>query len=177
MSARDVACIGIRLLALWVVLHVVEMAGSWTVGLIQAPTEVWRTQTWLLGSGLMAVYLVIAAALWREAPNLAGWMTPAGAGGPAPGGGLEADVLYGAMFAGVGVFVISQAVPELANALVRMFQTRQYALANHMTMMSSPNLEWVGPTAKALFGVFLLLGARVLGRMARRVRSAGWEAE
>lgn len=175
MNTRGVAQVGVRLLALWVVLQVVDMAGSWAVALIEAPTEVWRTQTWLVGSGVMAVYLVIAAALWRAAPNLAGRMVPAEFGGPAPGGGPEADVLYGALFAGVGVFIISQAVPALATALAGIFQTHQYAIANHMTMLSTPNLNWVGPTAKALFGVFLLLGARGLGRMACRVRNAGWE--
>lgn len=156
MTNRGVAVLGVRLLALYLLVHSLAnlpmMAG--TVHL----QAYWR---------LLAA-LVLAGLLWWRAGRVASWMLPQRTAVPPPPAADPAD-WYALAFAAVGLLVTVQALPvliEVAAQAYRQSRNFQDLDAAQLTALSTAALR-LG------LGLALLLGGRGFTRLIARLRTSG----
>lgn len=154
LSHRGLAVVGIRLLALYLVLRALD-------GLIpllaardaEEPAAGWIVAGWPL---------VMAVLLWFGVGRLAGWIVPArrsaAPDGPPPRLPPAAD----AVFAGVGLFLVVDGLADLA------------ALWPSLTVPLWPlHEDAFGPATRIAAGVFVFTGAHGFARLHLWLRFAG----
>lgn len=153
ISHRGLAVVGIRLLALYLLLQGVQSLAL----IVTAPDA-----SDGLPVALALVPLFLGAVLWLGVGRFASVMIPARrALGSASPVGISGDALGALMFGGLGLFLIADTLPGLISAYY-LLEPIEYDPERFLP-------QWL----RLLLGIAIFVGARGLGRLHAWLRYAG----
>ncbi len=173
MSGVQLTAAALRILAIWiaatVVMNVPAFLGSWFAPASApfGPGEMagaWRSAVAQFGSASL-----VAMALWQGSDWLSRriWTTAA----DAPLVALDAAHLQRAVFAGVGILLVTNGVPDLAEIVVAAVQLPDGFVQNEQ-MLSSRSARLAGIAVQVALGAWLVVGAAGLTRAVDTLRGA-----
>ena len=172
MSLRDLAFVGLRLIAIFLALNVVHSIAAVAQVLVTWSDDRVPVNPFIYyGAISSAIYLLLSACLWFTAGRLSALVAPFGAP-TKTGDSPRMRELQVIAFSAVGLFVLVGALPKLAGELHRL-----YFLANAITISPETTLGDVARRiqigVEMLLGVSLLLGGGAFAGMLARFREVG----
>ncbi|MES1940822.1 hypothetical protein T5B8_11287 [Salinisphaera sp. T5B8] len=170
MATRDLALIGVRLIAFYLVVRGLLVAAQsvpylWASQSVDDPSLVQLSVLLQL-----VVPVVLAALMWLGAPWLADRMTRASAGAIEPGG-LSAEAVAATAFGVAGVVVLIHGLPQLTwSAVQALVVSRQTGTA---FTAHDPWWQVAALALRCVLAIAVVCGARSLGRWVLRLRTLG----
>lgn len=178
MKPREMAFVGVRLLAVyWVLTGVtvaLKMLGPWVrIWASGQPTQTDASVFWTGGGITLVAHLIAAGLLWVGASWVAGRVS--GSSTVVSGAGDETgkNGIAPILFAGVGVLLVSLAVSNILWQLLNIVVLERHGaspegLANNYASLASSGVQ-------VLIGLALFFSADGLHRLWLRLRGAGLE--
>lgn len=174
MNERTLALIGLRLLALYLFIQIIDTTPVTLVLIIntvaQAPHGVIPYGALALSGLMMVISLLIPLVLWVYSKQLSALLvktTPSTAGA---GTDVTNTSEYWAIaFSAIGLFVLVNALPEILLFIAQVLNGQ--VGSNGFTERPMPNMLLLIPlSAKAVIGLTLLFKARGIARLVQKVR-------
>lgn len=174
MKKEEAAFIGCRLLGLFYMVRALYTVSSFILFFVSWKTnQVTPTlpETSIIYYQLVPFlfYLLAGGLFWLKAENIVNYLLP-GTNVDHGLSSMTAMQVQSVIFSGVGILVLSLAVPEIGNV---MFQMTQWDNMSHLSQMPVEyKAQLFGLFCKVAVGIYLLFGSKGLSSLLIRVRES-----